>query len=765
MLKSIDKAGNAMTNSNNTEIFDRLSSASVELLKRLNPKLTENDEVKAGDIVLVLGRQSKEIASLFKKLDITSKAKNMVKVPDWLVNSYHEAYLSNSEYVEIQHLALSLLLDINVEKYYIAKKKLTSKSTLKADFSNRYFEDITEIVSDKSIEKEIFIGRERELTNLIVNLSSSKTKPVLLLGDSGSGKTAIMYELARRINEQRVPANLLNSRILRIKFSAIISAIPIESGQFPNAFLSQLLSHIAATDKEAYEKTILFFDDLHFGMSFFIGVETISPENDILLVGAANDDMQEKFWDSPISKMWEVVEFEDQTDADLRSILTQYAKLKSKSENGSITYTEDAIKKIVEMNKNNTAKEVLPGSGIKTIDALAVYKRHISADYDLMKTLTSDIKHTKSKVKIKQMYRNLKQVSAAPIVIDQADVETFFITTSGGKDDTKGLELSNTQLLALEDELGKSIIGQEDSVKALARALRVSSLKLSGGSRPIGSFLFLGPTGVGKTETAKVLAKSLFGLRDGSKTQPANFIRIDMSEFTEKHTVSKLFGAPPGYVGYDDSGSLADFVQENPSSVVLFDEIDKAHPEVLTSLLHIMDEGEMRSNTGEIVSLENVIILMTSNHGAELITKEDIGFSYVDGAAAKKQKIIKTKAEWHQKLRDYIKTVLKPEFLNRFDEIIIYDQLDEDAMLKILDLMIEPMTLNLRKRNIKFGITKSARKWLVKKCNAKEYGARELRRILNKEVTDAISQILFKDEKIKKIHVTTEGEGLSIEGN
>lgn len=750
-----------MTNTNTTEIFDRLSPASVELLKRLNPKLTDTDEVMAGDIVLVLGRQSKEIANLLKKLEVTPKAKNIIKVPDWLVNAYHEAYLANSELVEIQHLALSLLLDVNIEKYYIAKKKITSKSTLKSDTA-RYFEDITEMVGGK--KDSVFIGRERELTNLIVNLSSSKSKPVLLLGESGSGKTAIMYELARRIKNQRVPSNLLNSRVLRIKFSAIISAIPIEGGQFPNAFLSQLLSHIAAINKEQYDKTILFFDDLHFGMSFFIGIETINPENDILLVGAANDDMQEKFWDSPISKMWEVVEFEDQSDADFRSILSNYAKTKSKDEQGTITYTEEAIKKIVETIKNSTTgKEVLPGSGIKTIDALAVYKRHISADYDLVKTLSADIKHTKNKSKIKQIYKNLKLASAPTIVIDQADVETFFITTNGGKDDSKKLELTHAQLLGLEAELGKSIIGQEDAVTALARALRVSSLKLSGASKPIGTFLFLGPTGVGKTETAKVLAKSLFGLREGSKFQPASFIRIDMTEFTEKHTVSKLFGAPPGYVGYDDSSSLCDFVQDNPSCVVLFDEIDKAHPEVLTSLLHIMDEGEIRNNSGEIISFEHVIILMTSNHGAELITKEDIGFGGLE--TDKKKKSIKSKAEWQAKVESHIKTVLKPEFLNRFDEIIFFNQLDEEAMLKILDLMIEPMTVNLKKRDIKFTINKSARKWLVKKCNAKEYGARELRRVLNKEVADSISKILFRDEKVKKVSVTTSAEGLSVLAN
>lgn len=760
MLKSIDKK---MTNT--TDIFDRLSPSSVELLKRLNPKLTNDDEVKAGDIVLVLGRQSKEIGNLLKKLDVTSKARNIIKVPDWLVNAYHEAYLANSELVEVHHLALSLLLDVNIEKYYIAKKKISSKSTIKSDTS-RYFEDISEL---SSLDKDaVFIGRERELTNLIVSLSSPKTKPVLLLGESGSGKTAIMYELARRIKEQRVPANLLNSRVLRIKFSAIISAIPVEGGQFPNTFLSQLLSHIAAVNKDEYEKTILFFDDLHFGMSFFIGVETINPDNDILLVGAANDDMQEKFWDSPISKMWEVVEFEEQSDADFRLILANYAKLKSsktKKEEGPITYTDDAIKKIVEMNKNNNTKEVLPGSGIKTIDALAVYKRHISADYDLVKTLTANIKHTRSKAKINQIYKNLKQVTATPIVIDQPDVETFFITTSGGKDENKGLELSNTQLLSLEDELSKSIIGQEDAVKALSRALRVSSLKLSGSSKPIGTFLFLGPTGVGKTETAKVLAKSLFGLREGSKIQPANFIRIDMTEFTEKHTVSKLFGAPPGYVGYDDSSSLADFVAENPNSVVLFDEIDKAHPEVLTSLLHIMDEGEVRNNTGEIVSFENVIILMTSNHGAELISKEDIGFGRFEDTAAKTAKGVKAKAEWHAKIQAFVKTVMKPEFLNRFDEMIIFDQLDEESLLKILDLMLEPMNSSLKKRNIKFTITKTAKKWIVKKCNAKEYGARELRRVLNKEVADPISKILFKDENVKKIHVTVDKEELSIVGS
>lgn len=749
---------------NTTEIFDRLSPSSVELLKLLNSKLVNEEEVKAGEIVTLISKQNKEISSLFKKLNVTSKLRKIIKVPDWLVNAYHEAYLANSEMVDLPHLALSLLLDINIEKYYIAKKKMNSKSKIKVETS-QYFEDLT---GQDSPKNKGFIGRERELTNLIVGLSSPSTKPILLLGESGSGKTALMYELARRIKEERVPANLLNSRVLRIKFSSIISAIPVEAGQFPNAFLSQLLSHIAAYDKEDFSKTILFFDDLHFGMNFFIGVETISPDNDILLVGAANDDMQEKFWDSPISKMWDVIDLGDQTDNEFKSILNQYAKTKGKAKEGGIKYTDDAIAKIIEMLKANDSKEVLPGAGIKLLDALAVYKRHISADYDLMKTLSADIKSEKNKVRVRQMYKNLKEVSAAPVVIDKEDVETFFNTTSGIKDEnTKGLELSNKKLLGLDDELSKAIIGQEEAVSALARALRVSSLKLSGASRPVGTFLFLGPTGVGKTETAKALAKSLFGLREGSKFQPANFLRVDMTEFTEKHTVSKLFGAPPGYVGYDDSSSLTDFVSENPTCVVLFDEIDKAHPEVLTSLLHIMDEGEVRNNTGEIVSFENVIILMTSNHGAELINAEEIGFKLQEatkprgrGRPPKNSSIKAVKAEWHAKIHSHIKKVLKPEFLNRFDEIIIFDQLNENSMLKILDIMLEPMTENLKKRDIKFSITKAARKLLVQKCNSNDYGARELRRVLNREVVDPISKMLFKDESLKKVHVTTQKDEL-----
>jgi ATP-dependent Clp protease ATP-binding subunit ClpA len=273
-------------------------------------------------------------------------------------------------------------------------------------------------------------------------------------------------------------------------------------------------------------------------------------------------------------------------------------------------------------------------------------------------------------------------------------------------------------------------------------------------TKPLGSFMLLGPTGVGKTETAKAIAKYLFGTRDKNGRIPKNFLRIDMTEFAEKHSVAKLFGAPPGYVGYEDNTSLADFVKENPHCIVLFDEIDKANPDVLNSLLHIMDEAEIRTNSGEFVSFENVIIIMTSNHGAELIDKQLIGFS-------------EKNTDQEQKVKDLLinnlKKVLKPELLNRFDEIIVFKKLSEESLDKIIKLILSPLEKSLQERNIKLTVLANAIKVISKKANYVEYGARDLKRTIKRDITDEVAKHLLSKSKKQITKIKVKGVSNKIE--
>ena len=696
------------------DILDRLSDKSIQLLRGLNPDLSEIKQVKAGDVIFLISKESEEIAQVLRELKVSFKSKKKIDIADWIINAYSEAYVTDSRIVEVQHLLLSLLLGIDVQKYYHAKRKINLNiQTSRQGYLAKYVEDFTEIA--KKSKTSILHGRSKELIHLMVNLSTKGGKPTLLIGGSGSGKTTLMKELARKIIENDVPEELIGSRILGIKLSGLVNSLPIENNTLQSGMLSSLFSSIAEMNKDQYTKTILFFDDLNYGVNFFVGIESAYLSNDILFVGAARDDNSEKFWESPISKMWNVVFLDDQSDKEIKEILINYGKKVRKKD--SIEFSVDSIGKIVEINKADLANgDVMPGAGIKMMDLLATYKRHIMS--------------------------NSLGVDFESDVITALDVDTFFNGQNfDSKDKSSTSKILNDRLETLEDSISKEIIGQDTAISLLVSSLRVSSLKLYSEPRPVGTFLFLGPTGVGKTQISKVLARQLFGYKEGTKKHPDKFLRIDMTEYSEKHSVSKLFGAPPGYIGYDDGASLCDFVSENPNSVVLFDEIDKAHPDVLNSLLHIMDEAEIRSNTGDMVSFEEVIILMTSNHGANLINSNEIGFSNGKNT------------HWKSDLKTYLKKHLKPEFLNRFDEIIIFEPLNEDSLLKITDSIVNPIIKSLSVRNIMLKVSLPVKRYLVKKSGT-EYGARELRRAINRDLIDPISKILLKSKDVLEIRVS-----------
>ncbi|PJA41277.1 hypothetical protein CO178_00560, partial [candidate division WWE3 bacterium CG_4_9_14_3_um_filter_34_6] len=455
------------------EILNRLSPHSIGILKRLNPELEDIKIIPAGDAISLVSKDSKIISKLFKNLKITSKTKKRIAISDWILNAYNEAYISDSKTVEVSHLVLALLLDINKSKYYQAKKLLPAMTEDQSSkVFDKYVDDYSELIKTN---KKPFIGRKRELTRLIINLSTSGGKPTLLLGDAGAGKTSLMMELMRNISAGNVPHQLQNSRILRIKLASLINNISLDGGVIPSGLLSNLFTTIAQNNKGIFKRTILFFDDLNYGVNFFVGIESAHTDDDILFVGAARDDNSEKFWDSSISKMWNIIMMSDQDDEEVLSILKDYNKKISK--NLKIEFTDLALRKIIDTKSVDMVSEALPGGGIKVMDLLCTYKRHIVSDYS-------------AKISDKN----------ESIVVTDVDVEGFFDGSDLDSDSVVTTKLLDYRSLKIESDLKKEIIGQDEAISKLTSALRVSSLKLQGSSRPVGTFLFLGPTGVGKTQ-------------------------------------------------------------------------------------------------------------------------------------------------------------------------------------------------------------------------------------------------------------------------
>lgn len=721
-------------------VFDRLSATSIVVLKKIDPVSYRTGSVELNIFLKALKSVDPKLSSLFKKIPLIKDKKFEVSIQKVVLYAFHEAHLSNSEAVEPYHLAIAVYHHVDVEKYFVFKH--TVKKEIDSEESTQFSSLVQNLTDNK--KDFLFKGREGELTKLIINLVSKNTKPVLLVGDEGVGKTTLVMELAKRIRQGRVHYSLLNSRVLRIKASALLNLLPIEGNVPPGILISKVLTAIVNSEKKEGEKTILFIDDLKMGYNFMFAVEQDSLSPDILLIGAYEETVSMNIPEASFTKLWEIIRFDEYEKESLNIVMHKYANSMKKIAN--VGFEDEAIEEIIKYVTEETDEYPLPGGALDLMQRLVVYKQHISTDYDIQRTLYKDIISEKDINKSEALLNTLGEIAIAPITISVDDVVDYFELLIGSSESTTNndLKFSSSKLLKIENELKEHIIGQDPALEALGRALRISSLKLGLKYKPIGSFLFLGPTGVGKTETAKVLAGLLYGMKGKNKVRPENFIRVDMSEYSEKHSVSKLFGAPPGYVGYDDGGILADYVREHPSCVVLFDEIDKAHPEVLNTLLHIMEEGEIRDNSGEYVSFENAIILMTSNHGAELIGKNAIGFGSKNNQDIETEKL----------LIENLKKELKPEFLNRFDDIIVYKKLKKKDFEKILDLELSPILESLSKRGIKLNIGIRVKKWLVEKGSSDEFGARELKRLVNKELVDKLSKVLLKDYDKTKIIVS-----------
>jgi len=612
-------------------------------------------------------------------------------------------------------------------------------------------------------------GRARELRRLITVLGRRQKNNPVLIGEPGVGKTAIVEGLARRIQEGNVPANLRDKRIVSLNIGGIVAGAMFR-GQF-----EQRIKSILEELREAPD-VIVFIDELHtvVGAGAAEGAvgaaDMLKPalaRGELRCIGATTLDEYRKHIekDAALERRFQPVIVDEPS---IEEAITMLHAVRPNYElHHGVGIPDEAIEAAVKLSDRYINDRFLPDKAIDVMDEAgsalrleATEKGIISPTLisDLEKEL-ADIQGRKEAAANSEEYERAAKLRQQELLVqeklDKAQAESgslvkLLITPEliarvvenwTGVPVSQMLESERQNLLNLESDLHKHVIGQDEAISAVARAIRRSRAGLKDPKRPIGSFLFLGPTGVGKTELAKALAAELFGGED-------HLIRLDMSEYMEPHTVSRLFGSPPGYVGHDDGGQLTEQVRRRPYSVILLDEVEKAHPEVFNSLLQIMDDGRLTDGQGRTVDFKNTVVIMTSNAGsAELKRAAHIGFLVPKG-----EKGESVRDERHEAMRskamDGLKRMFRPEFINRIDQIVVFHSLSREELQQILDLLLTQVRSRLSEQNIGLEISAEVRDLLLSEGFDEEYGARPLRRTLSTYVDDTLADAVLAGEVV-----------------
>ena len=598
----------------------------------------------------------------------------------------------------------------------------------------------------KNNELDMVIGREKEIQRIVQILNRRSKNNPCLIGEPGVGKTAIAQGLAIRIAKQNVPAKLLNKEVYLLDMTAVIAGT-----QFRGQFESRMKGII--DECKECGNIILVIDEIHNIIGAGDGEHSMNAANilkpalsngEIQLIGTTTLKEYRKYIekDSALERRFQQVLVEEPSIDDSISILDGIKKYYE--DYHKVKISSDVIKQTVVMSEKYIHDRFLPDKAIDILDEacsrinlenkalfkLEMLKQELSkvqAEKEEVVAADSTEDYQKAadlKTRECQLIEEIDQLSAKtkPKQLTIQDIAN--VIENWTKIPVNKITEKETQkLLNLETNLHKRIIGQDEAVNSVARAIRRNRAGLKSTKRPP-SFIFVGPTGVGKTELAKSLAYEMFGNED-------SIIRIDMSEYMESHSTSKLIGAPPGYVGYDDAGQLTDKVKRKPYSIILLDEIEKAHPDVFNILLQVLDDGKLTDSQGNSVSFSNTIIIMTSNAGSN-VNNNSIGFG--------NETINK------DKLMDRLKEYFRPEFLNRVDEIISFDSLNKEQLLQIVDLMLKDTSKALQDKDISMEISSSAKNYLLEKGTDIKFGARPLRRAIQRYIEDELSEMILKNE-------------------
>jgi ATP-dependent Clp protease ATP-binding subunit ClpC len=683
-----------------------------------------------------------------------------------LAYAHEESDRLQHRHIGTEHLLLGLLreersmaaeilyergLRLNAVRDEIARQSgVDSRSSQKKDTPHlvEFSRDLTDDASNDKLDP--LVGREAEIERVVQILCRRTKNNPVLIGEPGVGKTAIVEGLAQRIVRGDVPSFLENKRILSLDLSLIVAGTKYR-GQFEER-LKQIMRELVENPQY-----IVFIDELHTLVGAGSAEGSLDAANilkpalsrgEIQCIGATTPAEFRKSIekDRSLERRFQAVKVPPPSEAEAVEILDGVRERYESFH--QVRYTDDALEAAVYQSHRYIPDRFLPDKAIDVIDeAGARVKLRVRreqgnlADWNELNEWSRSYGET-------AINRDAEEDALVSAEVTRDDVEDVIARWTGIP--VTSLKEEETQkLLRIETELHKRVVSQRPAISALARAIRRSRAGLKNPMRPVGSFLFLGPTGVGKTEVARSLAEFLFG-------SERSMIRFDMSEFMEKHSVSKLIGSPPGYVGHEEGGQLTERIKRAPYSVLLFDEIEKAHPDIFNVLLQVFEDGILTDALGNTIDFKNTIIIMTSNIGARFIQKK--------GAMGFQANTDATRDKMEEMVMSAVRQTFNPEFINRLDEIIIFDQLFDDELLAVVQLQIEQINRTMMRHGLEIRLTEEAKGWIVAKtCSDRSYGARPLRRALQKYVEDPLSEALIQGhlETASLIEVFLDGDELN----
>ena len=731
-----------------------------------------------------VGRGNKKATSIY----MTPRVKNVLELAVQVANRM------NHNYVGTEHILLGLLSDgggvavgilramnIRTDDIVEAIRHILGSST-NGDHSgqegannNGDLGELTDFATDlnesaKQGKIDPVIGRDTEIQRVIQILSRRTKNNPVLIGEPGVGKTAIAEGLAQRIVNGSVPEILRNKRIISLSISSMLAG-----AKYRGEFEERLKK--AIDEVQQHDDMIIFIDEIHtlVGAGATEGamdaaniLKPVLARGEFQVIGATTLDEYKKHIekDAALERRFQPVQVGEPNEEDALEILRGLRDRYEAFHKAKIT--DEALKAAVTLSSRYITDRFLPDKAIDVVDEAAskVRMKVFSAapDVKALEDRLNTVKKEKEAAVTSQDFEKAaklrdeeqvlvkeiddkksvaKEESDQKLIVTEDDIAAV-VAQWTGIPVAKIAEEESETLLHLEDELHKRVIGQDDAVTAVAKAVRRARAGLKDPKRPIGSFLFLGPTGVGKTELARALASSLFG-------DESAMIRLDMSEYMEKHTVSRLVGAPPGYVGYEEGGQLTDAVRRKPYSVILLDEVEKAHADFFNILLQVLDDGRLTDSQGRTVDFRNTVIIMTSNLGAKALHKNSTELGFLAPKKAESHSNDSKKIDFKEAKKsvlDAVKRHFRPEFLNRIDEMIVFHPLTEEDLTKIVTILMSDVIKRLGERDLHLEITPEAMKLLVKEGSDFTMGARPLKRAIQRLIEDPVSDLILKGEAI-----------------
>ncbi len=745
--------------------LERLTEKAREVIKMASQKdkLTSRAIIKYITLTDGLGKH------LLEAVPPTSIKKNQpVKLEDLVKEAYFQAIRLEHPYVGTEHLYLALLKmhhskHLDRAKVEIIKlgvfpdsiRQPTDSVIKSTPLLDAFGEDLINKALRTVAVPEVY---RDEYAKLVSTLLLKEKSNALIVGEEGVGKESLLSLLARNINSLDVPPALVGYNIRTLNLLSFMTSVANKGGlDFGMATLMDELKSL--------KRVVLVlgnFQDIFFSTSagltiplFYSILKNYLEEAGISTVAFLSPSMYDKITaeNEHIVDNFTLIEVREPSEEVVKEILKITAM--RMEEYHQVSISQEVLEHVYEKASQEIKSVKFPQKALDLLDYACAYvlakrskipdsyKKMVDETFDLAGELDESL----DKGEYQEALKVKSKISKIELTLDQKEKRIFStgrklkVTKKDVDDvlsqlDLAEMEIDDSKSLSkfgkLAEKIKREIVDQSEAVDVVSKALVRSKLGLRSKKRPLGNFLFLGPTGVGKTELAKVLAKAIF-----AKDAWSGLIRLDMSDFSEKHTVARLVGAPPGYVGYGEGGELTTKIENHPSSVVLFDEIEKAHPDVLNILLQIMEEGELADARGNTFDFSKAVVILTSNMGTEILHNKGIGFE---------EKEISDK-NLEGRLKDNLKKILKPELINRFDEIVVFKRLTKPGLMKIVNLLLKDVIKTLKSQEVHLKVSLPVKKWLIEKGYSREYGARALRRTIEKELLDKVAQILLDEEK------------------